>query len=52
MCVCGEVGGRGEGGEGVVRAFVYKTCYYGCSHLLIYFVFLYVSIDICGYFYM
>ena len=44
MCVCGGGGGgsRGEGAHVCIHA-----CYYGCSHLLIYFVFLYVSIDVC-----
>ena len=32
------------------RVFCIHACYYGCSHLLIYFGFLYVSIDVCGYF--
>ena len=49
----GGGGGRGRGGEeGRCARVRIHTCHYGCSHLLIYFVFLYVSIDICGYFYM
>ena len=40
-----------KGGVGYARVCIH-ACYYGCSHLLIYFVFLYVSIDVCGYFYM
>ena len=47
VCVC--VGGGGSGRCARVRI---HTCYYGGSHLLIYFVFLYVSIDVCGYFHM
>ena len=46
------VWGAGEGGGGRCARVRLHTCFYGCSHLLIYFVFLYVSIDICGYFYM
>ena len=53
MCVCGEQEGGGMGGGGGGCACIcIHVCYYGCSHLLIYFVFLYVSIDVCGYFYM
>ena len=37
MCVCGERG-RGEGGGGRCARVRIHTCYYGCSHLLIYFV--------------
>ena len=51
LCNVWCVWGAGEGGRAFVRVRIH-TCYYGCSHLLIYFVFLYVSIDICGSFYM
>ena len=49
MCVWGER--RGGGGGGGCASVCIHVCSYGCSHL-IYFVFLYVSIDVCGYFYM
>ena len=54
VCVWGAEEGMGVGGGGGGRCARVRihTCYYGCSHILIYFVFLYVSIDICGYFYM
>ena len=45
-CVCGK-----RGGGGCARVCIH-ACNYGCSHLLIDFVFLYVSIDVCGYFYL
>ena len=51
LCKVRVWGGGGGGGRGCTCVCIH-ACYYGCSHLLIYFGFLYVSIDVCGYFYM